>query len=113
MINFMATRHSTTPSPQTHTAPQENAQNASPDDVSFWQDLQQAHGEDWRRIGALRSLIHSDGRAQRNDQLCHQEAPQPINELTVAIEHTPANTRGVAYTSKSGAAWERRSAGPV
>lgn len=88
MISFMATRHSTTPSLQTHTAPQENAQTASPDDVSFWQDLQQAHGEDWRRIDALRSLIHSDGRA-RNDQLCHQEAPQPINELTVAIKHTP------------------------
>ena len=100
MISFMATRHSTMPSPQTHTAPQENAQTASPDDVSFWQDLQQAHSEDWRRIGALRSLIHSDGRAQRNDQLCHQEAPQLINELTVAIKHTPVNTRGVAHTSK-------------
>ena len=92
MISFMATRHSTMPSPQTHTAPQENAQTASPDDVSFWQDLQQAHGEDWRRIGALRSLIHSGGRAHRN---------------------TPANTRAVAHTSKSGAVWERRSAGPA
>ena len=89
MISFMPTRHSTTPSPQTHTAPQENAQAASPDDVNFWQDLQQAHGEDWCRTDALRNLIHSDGRAQRNDQLCHQEAPQLINELTVAIKHTP------------------------
>lgn len=113
MISFMATRHSTTPSPQTYTAPQENAQTAGPDDVSFWQDLQQAHGEDWRRIGALRSLIHSDRHARRNGQLHYQEATRLINVLTVAIEHTPANTRAVAHTSKSGAAWERRSVGPA
>ena len=46
MFSFMAIRHSTKSSPQTHTELQENAQTASPDDVSFWQDLQQAHGED-------------------------------------------------------------------
>lgn len=43
------------------------------------------HGEAWREIGPERVTAHSDGRAERSDQLSHDEAIRLINELQAAI----------------------------
>ena len=44
------------------------------------------HGEQWREVGPARVLAHSDGRAERSEQLSHDEATRLINELTAAME---------------------------
>ena len=44
------------------------------------------HGEQWREIGPERVTAHSDGRAERSDQLSHDEAIRLINELQAEIQ---------------------------
>ena len=56
------------------------------------------HGEQWREIGPQRVTEHSDGRAERSDQISHDEAIRLINELQAIIqERRPARERSPEY----------------
>ena len=56
------------------------------------------HNDDWREIGPERVTAHSDGRAERSDQLSHDEAIRLINELQAIIqERRQARERSPEY----------------